>query len=85
MSIPSNPLTANLPSAAKLVIFIGQWLLAFIMVTVIIVGTIRIMGFDWWKTSSIFTKSLIISFPMVLIMSTVNPRWARYIARKWPR
>ena len=85
MMLPSNPLTANLPMGAKFVIFIGQWLLAFIMVTVISVGTIRIMGFDWWRTSSIFMKSVIISFPMVLIMSTVNPHWARYIARKWPR
>jgi len=59
--------------------------LAFVMVTVIIVGTIKIMGFDWWKETTVIAKSVIISFPMVLVMSSVNPRWARYIARKWPR
>ena len=32
MNIPSNPLTSKLPLGAKLVIFIGQWLLAFTMV-----------------------------------------------------
>lgn len=85
--LPQNPMTSNLPIGARIVIFMGQWLMAFIAVAVIITVLISIMG-DWWRQpgpEGLLIKSLLISFPMVIIMSTVNPRWARYIARKWPR
>ncbi len=80
-----NPMTKRLPWTARLMIFLGQWLMAFISVAVIIAVLVNILG-EWWRGAPrIVEKSLLISLPMVLIMSYVNPRWAKYIARKWPK